>query len=142
MEPGGTRTVAFGGMPEAGAAASGIDHPDERSRRLEVRTDPEILIRILENLMLNAMQAGASRVQVDVKNSDGGGVEISVRDDGPGIPETLLPDGLFEPFRTTKAQGTGVGLWQAKRLAVALGGDLKAGNEAEGGAVFHLSLAS
>jgi putative PEP-CTERM system histidine kinase len=109
---------------------------------LEVRTDPEILIRILENLMLNAMQAGASRVQVDVKNSDGGGVEISVRDDGPGIPETLLPDGLFEPFRTTKAQGTGVGLWQAKRLAVALGGDLKAGNAPDGGAVFHLSFTS
>lgn len=112
----------------------GVECPPE----MELRTDPDILAGILENLMLNALQAGGSRVRVFVKNSDGGGAAISVRDDGPGIPADLLPDKLFEPFRTTKNKGTGVGLWQARRQAVALRGDLSAENEKDGGAVFKL----
>jgi putative PEP-CTERM system histidine kinase len=107
---------------------------------LRVRYDPGILSTILENLMLNAMEAGATRARVAVENSDGSGPMVSVADNGPGIPEELLPDGLFEPFRTTKSSGTGVGLWQAHRLAAAMGGDLSVENAKEGGAVFTLGL--
>lgn len=105
-----------------------------------VRSDPDILGTILENLTLNAMEAGASRVRVAVENSGNSGPVLAVSDNGPGIPEELLPDGLFEPFRTTKSTGTGVGLWQAHRLAAAMGGELSAENAEGGGAVFTLGL--
>ncbi len=106
----------------------------------ELRTDSDILSTILENLMLNAMEAGATRARVAVENFDGSGPVLSVADNGPGIPEELLPDGLFEPFRTTKSTGTGVGLWQAHRLAAALGGELLVANGEEGGAIFTLEF--
>ena len=41
-------------------------------------------------------------------------IEVGVRDNGPGVPLELLPE-LFDPFVTTKAQGSGLGLaWVAK----------------------------
>ncbi|MFP4390496.1 MAG: XrtA/PEP-CTERM system histidine kinase PrsK, partial [Desulfococcaceae bacterium] len=104
----------------------------------KLRTDPDILSTILENLTINAMEAGATDIRVAVENFDGSGPVLSVADNGPGIPEELLPDGLFEPFRTTKSTGTGVGLWQARRLAGALGGELSVANGEEGGALFSL----
>jgi len=51
-----------------------------------------------------------------------------------------LPDLLFEPFKTMKDGGSGIGLWQVKRLATALGGSISAGNLPEGGARFVVRL--
>jgi signal transduction histidine kinase len=68
-----------------------------------------------------------------------------VRDSGPGIPEESLPF-VFERFyRVDKARaraegGSGLGLAIARQLARAHGGELTAGNHAQGGAVFTLRL--
>lgn len=73
---------------------------------------------------------------------DGGDVvEISVRDNGPGLPEALR-DQIFEPFVTTKepGKGTGLGLAVAARLIDAMGGTIRAENAPEGGAVFTIVL--
>ena len=51
-----------------------------------------------------------------------------------GIPKELLPDLLFEPFKTTKQGGTGIGLWQVKKMATSLGSSISAENGEDGGA--------
>ena len=107
-----------------------------------VKTDPEIIVQILENLMLNALEAGGPGTPVDVKvsNADHKYVQLEIADCGPGIPAELLPDRLFEPFKTTKRNGSGIGLWQAKRLIESLGGTIEAGNVEGSGARFVVRL--
>ena len=65
---------------------------------------------------------------------------MEIIDNGPGIAEELLPDVLFEPFKTSKDGGSGIGLWQVKRMAVRLGGSVSAENRLEGGARFVIRL--
>ncbi len=111
-----------------------------------VHTDPAVLSSILENLFLNSLEAAGSqkvRVHVHISRDTRGSnrfVNIAVTDNGPGIPEKLLPSGLFEPFATTKRGGTGIGLWQVRRLVEGLGGQISAENTPEGGARFIIRL--
>lgn len=113
---------------------------------VELECDPHLAIResavfqILVNLMLNAVQAAPEQAEIRVRVEDvDGGVAISVRDNGPGIPPALLPR-LFDPFFTTKPTGTGLGLSLSFDLANQIGGRLEAANREEGGAVFTLWL--
>ncbi len=62
------------------------------------------------------------------KDDDAGQAVVEIIDNGPGIAEELLPDVLFEPFRTSKDGGSGIGLWQVKRVLVGLGGSVSADN--------------
>ena len=107
-----------------------------------VQTDPEIITQILENLMLNALEAGgpATLVQVKVSNADHKSVQFEIIDNGPGIHAELLPDRLFGPFQTTKPRGSGIGLWQVKQLVESLGGTIEAENVDGGGATFVVRL--
>ncbi len=109
---------------------------------LTVETDPEIITQILENLALNALEAGSDGTRVEVKVSNVGPqtVQLEIVDNGPGIPVDLLPDRLFDPFRTTKPNGSGIGLWQVKRLVESLGGNIVAGDFEQGGAKFVVQL--
>ncbi|MBI5894681.1 MAG: PEP-CTERM sorting domain-containing protein [Desulfobacterales bacterium] len=69
-----------------------------------IQTDPDFLTQILENLLLNALEAGSGGIKVKMCVSPQAmhDIEISITDNGPGIPSELLPDRLFEPFATTK----------------------------------------
>ena len=108
---------------------------------IEIHTDPGLLSSILENLLLNAFEAGGTVVTIRAGlDGDLRAVVVVIYDDGPGIAEGLLPDRLFEPFKTTKEGGSGIGLWQARRVAVSLGGDLSAENNRGGGACFVIHL--
>jgi signal transduction histidine kinase len=78
-----------------------------------VNGDPGRLGQVVLNLIQNAIHAltasertGAVRVSVAAVS---GGVELVVEDDGPGIPDHVLPR-IFEPFFTTKRHGEGTGL--------------------------------
>ena len=78
-----------------------------------VTGDPGRLGQVVLNLIQNAIHAlsgseRGGRVSISVAPV-AAGVELSVEDDGPGIPEAVLPR-IFEPFFTTKASGTGTGL--------------------------------
>lgn len=95
----------------------------------EWQTDPGLLRQALLNLIRNAVEAAADSEGAEVRlefERDGSAVVISVRDNGPGIPDEVRAR-LFEPFFTTKAFGTGLGLSITRRLAGSLGGtfDLK-----------------
>ncbi len=78
--------------------------------------------RLFENLIVNAHEAGASRIRIRISRSRDWskaarrGIRILVADDGAGIPSDHLAR-VFEPFFSTKEQkGTGLGLWVSKGI--------------------------
>jgi len=75
-----------------------------------------------------------------VRDDDTGQAIVAIIDNGPGIAEELLPDVLFEPFKTSKDGGSGIGLWQVKKVAASLGGSVSVENRPEGGARFVVRL--
>jgi two-component system, NtrC family, sensor kinase len=108
-----------------------------------VRGDEHYLAQVFVNLLANAARAGASRVRVSGRLSEGG-VLVEVEDDGTGIPAEALPR-LFEPFFTTSApgQGTGLGLALCHATMMRFGGSIAARNrQGERGAVFELRFLS
>lgn len=114
----------------------------DRSDEILLKSDPELLSSVLENLLLNAYEAGGEGVVVRVRigRNDAAQAGVEIFDNGPGIAADLLPDGLFEPFKTSKEGGSGIGLWQVKRVVTNLGGTISAGNNPDGGAHFVITL--
>jgi signal transduction histidine kinase len=111
---------------------------------LAVRGDADALLRILTNLLDNAIRHGRGRVVLGAQRENGA-VRLEIVDDGPGFaPDDL--DRVFEPlFRSDRARapatgGTGLGLAIARRLARAHGGDIEAANDPAGGARATLTL--
>jgi PAS domain S-box-containing protein len=125
------------------------EHPASREVRLErrfakelpkVEIDPRQFEQVLYNLLLNAAQAveheGSITVSTWLYDES---VEIRVRDTGPGLPPEAA-EKLFQPFFTTRREGTGLGLAVAKKIVVAHGGTIEASNAASGGAEFRIRL--
>ncbi len=110
---------------------------------IKIRCDPELLGSILENLVINAYEAQGKKPFVLIKYgkvANGKQALIEIEDNGQGIAPELLPDLLFEPFKTSKEGGSGIGLWQVKRLVVALQGNIIAENNPHGGGRFVIWL--
>jgi putative PEP-CTERM system histidine kinase len=115
----------------------------EYTQEIQVNTDSELLFSIMENLLLNALEAQREGIIVTIKtsvDSETKQATIIIIDNGPGITKELLPDILFEPFKTNKEGGSGIGLWQAKKVLSSLGGSISAQNTKEGGAQFTIKL--
>ena len=124
---------------------SGLEVVRPAAQKEAITVDPDMLVRALLGLLVNAAQAleGSGRVCVDVSRGPAE-VTFDVADDGPGVEPTDA-DKLFEPFFSSKAQGTGLGLPMALRIAQAHQGQLAwvagAGLGPDGaGARFRLSL--
>jgi signal transduction histidine kinase len=104
--------------------------------------DPDLVRHALLNLVLNAIaiQPRGGRLEVAFEARDAS-VRFHVRDDGPGIPDELR-ERVFEPFFTTRATGSGLGLAVAQKVAAAHGGRLFLDGPDEGfrGAHFVLDL--
>lgn len=96
----------------------------------------------LLNLAINARDAmgGNGRLDISTQRLDDV-VEISVTDNGPGIPQAVR-DRLFEPFFTTKppGAGTGLGLAQVANAVAQAGGTVRVESVRQGGASFVLIL--
>lgn len=124
----------------AGVAAERLAWPPEIALRTEgagaARGDARLLAHALRNLLRNALEAGGTRIDVEVSVA-GGAARISVRDDGPGLTAAEL-ERLQEPFHTTKPHGTGLGLLIARRVAEQHGGRLEADSTAGAGARFTI----
>ncbi len=112
-----------------------------------VQGDHDRLMQVLVNLLSNAVKfspAGTGQVQVSLCVAQKY-LEVSVRDNGPGLPETDL-DIVFDKFRqsgeamTAKPTGTGLGLAICRRIVEHLDGSIWAENAPEGGAAFTFRL--
>jgi two-component system C4-dicarboxylate transport sensor histidine kinase DctB len=109
----------------------------------QVPLAPDVLKQVLLSLVQNAREAMPDGGAVEVTQEESAsGVRIAVADEGPGIPDDVLPR-VFDPFFTTKgeAHGVGLGLFIAEGLVRRSGGRLLAGRRADGpGARFVIEL--
>jgi len=103
------------------------------------------LLQVLLNLTMNGFEAmsvirpEARRLVICANRNGDGEILVSVRDTGPGFPAGMV-DQFFEPFFSTKAEGTGMGLAIARSLIEAHGGSLSGENCDDGGACFTVRL--
>jgi nitrogen fixation/metabolism regulation signal transduction histidine kinase len=111
-----------------------------------VRVDAVRLRQALHNLIKNALEAIGEthkpQLQISTRvlhEDDHDWVELSVADNGPGLPEGF-GERWFEPYTSSKARGTGLGLAVVKKIAEEHGGSVRAENRAQGGAIFTLRL--
>lgn len=114
-----------------------------RARPTTVDADAEQLSRAFKNVVGNAVEAMRNserppRLEVRTE-AEGGMVEIRVCDSGPGIPPDAAGK-VFEPYFTTKPQGTGLGMAIAYRIVTEHGGVVDADNRPEGGARVRIRL--
>ncbi len=107
---------------------------------LPVSADRLLLSRAVHNLLLNACEASPDGATVDVRTAaDGGCAVVEILDRGPGIAPQVRAR-LFEPYISTKARGSGLGLSLVRDIAVQHGGSVTLTERAGGGARACLSL--
>lgn len=108
-----------------------------------VHSRPGELTQVFLNLITNAIQAIASAGRpgaITIMGTQlGNRVCITVEDDGPGISDADFSR-LFQPFFTTKGQGTGMGLHLSRKVIQNIEGELWASRNADRGAIFTVEL--
>ena len=125
--------------PEAAARDIEISSQVEDSLP-RVMADPVRLTQALLNVVINAIQAVERKGRVEVSASAADSkVLVVVSDNGPGIPPEKLAS-VFDPYFTTKTEGSGLGLWIAQQIVTAHGGNLQARNGVSCGAVVTMQL--
>jgi signal transduction histidine kinase len=105
-----------------------------------ISVDPLRIRQVLVNLITNAREAAAGDEPILVRGSrQGDGYQIEVLDRGPGFPDEIR-EHLFEPFFTTRRDGTGLGLAVCYGLVAAHGGAIRAEARLGGGSRFVVDL--
>ncbi len=100
------------------------------------------LRRAFANLLRNAAEAMGGRGPIDVGvDRDGEGVVVTIADHGPGIPEDLRQR-VFEPYFTTKRDGTGLGLALVRQTVETHHGTITVSETRGGGATFSIVLST
>ena len=112
-----------------------------------VRLDQDRLQQVVVNLLDNAAQAqegspGKERRDAEIAirtRIEGGHIILEVADDGPGIPDDVLPR-IFEPLFSTKGFGVGLGLPLVKKIIDQHGGGIEVVTGAGDGTTFRIRL--
>ena len=108
----------------------------------KVRGNQNQLQEVILNLILNACQAmgeKGGKLILSAGGSNGAQVELKVEDTGPGIPASKLTK-VFDPFYTTKATGTGLGLFVSQRIVKLHGGSIELSSTEGRGTCFTIRL--
>jgi C4-dicarboxylate-specific signal transduction histidine kinase len=142
-------------LNELTSEALRIVEPEARQQSVEVTFDlaadlPRLLgdgiqiEQVVLNLLRNAIEAMSGsdeprHLHVLTRAHGGDGVELSVRDSGPGLPPDVA-DKVFEPFFSTKPTGLGMGLSISRTIVESHNGRLWAVGNPDGGATFRLRL--
>ena len=106
-----------------------------------VSCDREQLQKVVTNLVLNADEAlnGHGNITVGTEFVEGAAV-LTVSDDGAGMSREFIQKSLFQPFRSTKPKGLGIGLYQTRRIVEAHGGRIDVDSEPGRGTTFKVLL--
>jgi len=107
------------------------------------RADAQMIEQVLVNLIMNACQAmegteGAKFLEIASAVQDGR-IVLRVSDSGPGVPPSLR-EKVFDPFFTTRKEGSGIGLSFSHRIVTDHGGSLRVDTSRWGGAEFRIEL--
>lgn len=126
---------------EGQAKSVGVEiRTEPAAAALPVSVDPELMVQVLVNLILNGIDAMASGGRLTVwVTRHAPEVWIGVRDTGPGVPPERRLE-IFRPFYTTKHQGTGLGLSISQQIVTRHGGMLRVEDTPGGGATFVVAL--
>jgi signal transduction histidine kinase len=107
------------------------------------RVDAQMIEQVLVNLITNACQAmeGIERAKLlEIASSvRDGRIVLRVSDSGPGVPPSLR-ERVFDPFFTTRKDGSGIGLSFSHRIVADHGGTLLVGTSRWGGAEFRIEI--
>ncbi|HPT48882.1 MAG TPA: ATP-binding protein [Accumulibacter sp.] len=109
--------------------------------------DKFLLVQVMVNLLENAVDAMQSldqrhrRLAITTSRQPDGVIAVSIRDHGSGIPATIR-EKLYTPFLSTKPNGLGLGLSICRSVVEAHGGRLWHSPNADGGTIFHFTLAA
>jgi signal transduction histidine kinase len=138
VEPVKLDDVVLGVVREASQLRPEVPIEIVRLDEATVEGEPFGLQQLLLNVLDNALRVSPAGASVEVELAAAGTqVEVSVRDQGPGI----APDELGRIFeRLYSHEGSGLGLAIAAAIARDHGGELRAGNDPERGATFTLTL--
>jgi two-component system, NtrC family, sensor histidine kinase HydH len=126
--------------PEFTARGARLESQDPSGDPIWVRGDVGALKQLFLNVLMNAAQAleqggrAGTRIEIDEKR-----VTVSVWDEGHGIPPERLNQ-IWEPFFSTKEEGTGLGLALSQRIVAAHGGEIEIDTEADRGTTFRIRL--
>ena len=105
-----------------------------------IKLDREMIKQVLINLMFNSIQAmhkgGDMEIGTKMENNN---ILIYIKDTGTGIDDEIK-NRIFEPFYTTKSDGSGIGLTLAKSIIEAHNGNINFESEKNKGSVFFISL--
>ncbi len=116
--------------------------PQEEAGELKVLGDFDALMTAMQNLIMNAINVvkeGGVRIEVGIEQNKTGFIDLIVSDNGPGVEEALQ-EKIFEPFFTSRAKGTGLGLAVVRAVAEAHGGDAWVYSVPNNGARFVIRL--
>jgi two-component system sensor histidine kinase HydH len=121
-------------MMEADLASRGVSiRVTAENGEVRCQSDADGLHQVLLNVLRNAMEASPAGGEISVSVIRSGKFgRIVVDDQGPGLSEE--PTTLFEPFKTSKLRGTGLGLSVSKQIVERLGGSIQLENRPDGGA--------
>ena len=101
--------------------------------------DPFAVRQVVLNLLLNSLDFARARIEVKTARGADGWAELTVADDGPGVPAGDRTR-IFQRFVTTRPGGNGLGLSTSREIAEAHGGTLALSDTPGGGATFLVRL--
>ena len=106
-----------------------------------VEIDAEEVKRVIQNLLLNAREAISEDGTIIVRTANlGDKIEISIEDNGSGMNPSFMEKELFQPFRTTKSSGLGIGLFQSKKIMEAHHGSIAVESKSGKGTIVTLTF--
>lgn len=114
----------------------------EGERDCHAAADPARLQQVLDHLVLNALDAGGSDPVRVILGHAADRVWIDVIDTGQGMTQQFIRDDLFRPFVSSKPTGFGIGAFEARQLAHAMGGTIEVESHPGRGTRFRVMLAA
>lgn len=96
--------------------------------------------KVILNLVLNAREASAAGGFITIETGEDTTPYFRITDNGAGMTSQFITENLFKPFKTTKAKGMGIGLYQCKQIVEAHGGTIEVVSTPGEGSVFTVRL--
>jgi len=112
---------------------------------LFVYTDPDRIEKVIENFIINAIEAMADKsgkLVISAGLTTRGAATFSITDTGPGMSPEFIDQKLFRPFSTTKKQGVGLGLYTCREVIEASAGSIEVESIEGAGTTFRVVLPS